>query len=54
VKKRFGSLWTIFFFFVRLLVLFVCLLVDCRHHSERCCVEDSSFVSFVVSMEENK
>jgi hypothetical protein len=27
---------------------------NCRHHLERCCVEDDALVPFVVSMERNE
>jgi hypothetical protein len=33
---------------------FVCLLVDCRQHSECCCFEIGAFVPFVVFVEENE
>jgi hypothetical protein len=29
----------------------ICFLVDCQQHLECCCVDDSAFVSFVVSLE---
>jgi hypothetical protein len=31
----------------------ICLLVDCWQHSECYCVEDGTFVPFVVSLEGN-